>query len=236
VSNDVGANLAKQRESNKGWLETDFKTNSGANFKHGLRILKVETGEGAKDTESSTDNTSNNSTTANSSSNSNGTSNTTSVTMGEPWTPEEFTRESLKAEHPFDVAAEIKDRAKLAAFRMLTEGADATIARRAATMTWWTQRAKDLDQEERALKARAPPEVIACWSRKRTRLFEEMARAAGVPHPELLISYMQERGPYRRGLAAIRAVRPKGDSSYENAQGSIGRREVVEARPRSSPV
>ena len=142
--------MAKRKTANNGWFEEDVASSSSNMFKQGLRSLKVETGEIAKEAGDVKDNAAksdegsfehntitnagsikgnsykDNAVKINESSvEDNAVKNSTvsmQVTMGEPWTPEECTRESLIADHLFDLAAEVKDRTKRAAFRLLTEG------------------------------------------------------------------------------------------------------------------
>ena len=69
---------------------------------------------------------------------------------------------------------------------------------------------RSLDEYEMKLCSIAPPEVQACWARnpefgaaacsgswggKRTELFREMAVAAGVPSPDLLVELLRHGAP-----------------------------------------
>jgi len=112
-----------------------------------------------------------------------------------PWEPEEFLEQSLRLQHPFDEQAAIRDRSRIAVFKLLTEGPSATKQRRASQFKHWQQRAKALDAAEVALKQAAPESVRDCWAGKRTLLFEEMMLAAGISDPGLVTSYLRNGAP-----------------------------------------
>ena len=155
-------------------------------FKAGWRILEAERGEGQENPD------------------------TITTLAGVYHAPEEFLRQALAAEHPFDLPPGLPDRTLNAIFEVLTKGPHGIGRARSQAIQRWRRRAWELDADEWALFDAAPEPIKACWygstgwegahrpghwPRKRTLLWREMLVEAGFPDPDLLVNYIRMGTP-----------------------------------------
>ena len=59
------------------------------------------------------------------------------IEVGEPWTPEQFTKQALKIEHPFDVDGQVEDSVSQAVFDILVRGREETSSIRKEGMAYY---------------------------------------------------------------------------------------------------
>ena len=79
------------------------------------------------------------------------------IKVGLPWTPEEFTEEAGRLQHPFDLQCKPGDRVLKCIFDILTQGAHKTAAWRAEQLDRWRSRARELEEQEEKIKKQDPP-------------------------------------------------------------------------------
>ena len=165
------------------------------------------------------------------------------VKLGVPWEPVEFIEQASKLVHPFDGQACITDRAKIAIFDCLTSGVQGMKAKRKKVFEHWQARAAELDDQERQLFKAADPAVQPCWggkpsaeealegrwTGKRSLLFEEMAKEAGVPNARLLADYIRSGGPH------LGECPPSGLYEHEETPATKTFKEVLQASQWSRP-
>lgn len=166
------------------------------------------------------------------------------VQYGTPWEPDEFIVAAKEVKHPFDEAAYVADRLKLAVFKTLTSGIEHTLTGCRSALEYWKKRAAELHDEEMELFAAASPLVQPCWGNapsaqealsgqwrgKRTLLFNEMAKAAGVKCADMITAYMQ------KGVPVFGEVPPTGLYAKEFSPPDKTFMQVLQAAKWSKPV
>ena len=96
--------------------------------------------------------------------------------VGVFWTQEEFTNLASSCTHPMDEEIKVPARVAEVFYDMARLGPEALHAKRTATVNYYTERAKALDEEERILHSQLNPEVQEVIKGKRILLFKEMLR------------------------------------------------------------
>ncbi len=103
------------------------------------------------------------------------------VAVGEPWSPSEFAAKAMCLRHPFNLAAAIDVRLLKNVFDLLTMGPSVMARRREAALTYWEQRAKDLEARETQLHEQMDVAVRSILRGKRILLLKEMLAAVDYP-------------------------------------------------------
>ena len=103
------------------------------------------------------------------------------VTIGVPWSCEEFLQSALMVAHPFTWDTAAQDEIKVAIFRILTTGAEAVARDRARWLQKWSRRAEQLEAAEQKLRQHAHKDIARSLEAKRPLLFREMLIEAGFP-------------------------------------------------------
>ena len=130
-------------------------------------------------------------------------SETLSARFGVAWSPEEFFIRASELEHPFDTADVTPDRVRKAIFRFLTSGVECTKARRKARMSYWTERARELDEQEKEMHCHMSPELAKVYEGKRFRLLGEMLQSIDYPDKRLVEDLL-------RGMPIVGLLPPTG--------------------------
>ena len=97
------------------------------------------------------------------------------------WTEDEFVEQAIHAKHPLALDAAVPPQL-LDALAFNVNNEEATVARaRAKFISMWTQRAIQLEDQEKALKESMDCNVASAVECKRILLFEEMLQATNFP-------------------------------------------------------
>ena len=122
------------------------------------------------------------------------TSETRRVTLGVPWTKQEFFEEAKKVQRPF-VSAPVPSTPDLAVFNCVTLGPEEIKRRREAWFTKWEARAQQLEADEDKL-AQSLHRDIRPWARpKRPLLLREILKDTSFSSADLLFQMMIEGFP-----------------------------------------
>ena len=113
-------------------------------------------------------------------------------------TPEEFLEFAKALHHPRTQAQGLDDDIIMTVFHLLTNGPEATEARRSASMEYWSDRANVLQLREDALHEAMNPKVKQVLKEKRLLLLQEMIKESG--HTDTTIAMDIARGHRLTGL------------------------------------
>ena len=97
------------------------------------------------------------------------------------WSEEEFLQKAVDAKHPLDVELAIPKELRDALLFNLQNSDHVVASHRAKFLSHWIDRAKQLSNEEKALKQSMEANVAEAVSSKRILLFKEMLCATGFP-------------------------------------------------------
>ena len=125
---------------------------------------------------------------------------------GDPVDFDGFVEQAEMADYPFDTDGAKTD-IKEAVLKLVVEGPEQTLE--SVEFVNWKKRAEELDEDEKKEFAEAGPMVKprwgnhpdprpdseGAWRGKRTKLFAEMARAAGVQNADMIADYIRNGAP-----------------------------------------
>lgn len=100
-------------------------------------------------------------------------------------TPDEFVEQAMLVQHPFDDSSSMDDTNKMNIFLLLTEGPEARATKCKISLEYYKQRAAALQEEEDFIHRQLDEDRQRIVKGKRSLLFEEMCRDAGIHGEDL---------------------------------------------------
>ncbi len=117
-----------------------------------------------------------------------------------PWSPTQFIDEASKIVHPFLSFQTARELPLRSIFSTLTVGPSATVHHWKLTLLKWRLKAKQLEQQERALRMKLHPWVSQVLGNKKLLLFRTLLQESGFPNAnglfELLSAGVPMFGPF----------------------------------------
>ena len=130
------------------------------------------------------------------------------LSVGLPYSPEDFVRAASKCEHPFD-SQWLSDPLRDMIFAKMSTPISGVVAQRRAAIAFWHRRAQDLEPRETTLHKAMSADLAAVLFSKKILVFKEMLAKIDFPNFSLLIDFFASGFPVTGSFPVTGIFPPK---------------------------